>query len=139
MLQKLPRVIPSSQHVSEACQLMPSKPADQQGGLPVQLSLANGAGSGPQHGPDRGFALVLLSAASQLGMLPYQVYMLLMGEPSSPCRCKPLVLRVCSLACAAVSCCTSRLTSGVLTEQQDPNAFCCMSSMHDHARCHAWP
>ena len=53
------------------------------------------------------FAFVLLSAASQLGMLPYQVYMLLMGEPSSPCCSKLLVPRVCFLACAALSCCTS--------------------------------
>lgn len=29
------------------------------------------------------FAFVLLSVASQLGLLPYQVYMLLMGEPST--------------------------------------------------------
>ncbi len=28
------------------------------------------------------FAFVLLSVASQLGLLAYQVYMLLMGEPS---------------------------------------------------------
>ena len=28
------------------------------------------------------FAFVLLSVASQLGLLPYQVYMLLMGEPA---------------------------------------------------------
>jgi len=28
------------------------------------------------------FAFVLLSVASQLGLLPYQVYMLLMGRPS---------------------------------------------------------
>ena len=47
------------------------------------------------------FAFVLLSAASQLGMLPYQVYMLLMGALLWPshtllsimmqllCRCKP--------------------------------------------------
>ena len=27
------------------------------------------------------FAFVLLSVASQLGLMPYQVYMLLMGEP----------------------------------------------------------
>ena len=29
------------------------------------------------------FAFVLLSVASQLGLMPYQVYMLLMGEPSA--------------------------------------------------------
>ena len=29
------------------------------------------------------FAFVLLSVASQLGLLPYQVYMLLMGTPAS--------------------------------------------------------
>lgn len=32
------------------------------------------------------FAFVLLSVASQLGLLPYQVYMLLMGE------CLPLLV-----------------------------------------------
>ena len=30
------------------------------------------------------FAFVLLSVASQLGLLPYQVYMLLMGEENLP-------------------------------------------------------
>ena len=33
------------------------------------------------------FAFVLLSVASQLGLLPYQVYMLLMGAPIQDCCC----------------------------------------------------
>ena len=40
------------------------------------------------------FAFVLLSAASNLGMLPYQVYMLLMGAPLCSC---------CFPACVAAS------------------------------------
>jgi Kef-type K+ transport system membrane component KefB len=35
------------------------------------------------------FAFVLLSVASQLGLLPYQVYMLLMGEQSCSCQRAP--------------------------------------------------
>ena len=31
------------------------------------------------------FAFVLLSVASQLGLMPYQIYMLLMGAPLCPC------------------------------------------------------
>ena len=44
--------------------------------FPVRTALAVGL-SMAQIGE---FAFVLLSVASQLGMLPYQVYMLLMGE-----------------------------------------------------------
>ncbi len=44
---------------------------------PVRTALAVGL-SMAQIGE---FAFVLLSVASQLGLLPYQVYMLLMGEP----------------------------------------------------------
>ena len=44
---------------------------------PVRTALAVGLGMA-QIGE---FAFVLLSAASSLGMLPYQVYMLLMGAP----------------------------------------------------------
>ena len=46
--------------------------------FPVRTALAVGL-SMAQIGE---FAFVLLSVASQLGMLPYQVYMLLMGEVS---------------------------------------------------------
>ena len=35
------------------------------------------------------FAFVLLSVASQLGLMPYQVYMLLMGEPLPHPFCPP--------------------------------------------------
>ncbi len=35
------------------------------------------------------FAFVLLSVASQLGLMPYQVYMLLMGEPLPGHFCPP--------------------------------------------------
>lgn len=52
-------------------------------GFPPQTALAVGL-SMAQIGE---FAFVLLSIASQLGLMPYQVYMLLMGElpvPSSP-------------------------------------------------------
>ena len=45
---------------------------------PIRTALAVGLGMA-QIGE---FAFVLLSAASQLGMLPYQVYMLLMGAPA---------------------------------------------------------
>ncbi len=38
------------------------------------------------------FAFVLLSVASQLGLMPYQVYMLLMGEPLPHPFCSPLSL-----------------------------------------------
>lgn len=34
------------------------------------------------------FAFVLLSVASQLGLMPYQVYMLLMGEPACLKLCR---------------------------------------------------
>jgi len=46
-------------------------------GFPPQTALAVGL-SMAQIGE---FAFVLLSIASQLGLMPYQVYMLLMGEP----------------------------------------------------------
>lgn len=36
------------------------------------------------------FAFVLLSSASQHGLLPYQVYMLLMGEPLAFELCLPM-------------------------------------------------
>ena len=48
--------------------------------FPARTALAVGLGMA-QIGE---FAFVLLSAASQLGMLPYQVYMLLMGAPRPP-------------------------------------------------------
>jgi len=35
------------------------------------------------------FAFVLLSVASQLGLMPYQVYMLLMGKPLPHPFCPP--------------------------------------------------
>lgn len=44
---------------------------------PVRIAVAVGL-SMAQIGE---FAFVLLSVASQLGLMPYQVYMLLMGEP----------------------------------------------------------
>ena len=47
---------------------------------PVRTALAVGL-SMAQIGE---FAFVLLSVASQLGLLPYQVYMLLMGERLNP-------------------------------------------------------
>ncbi len=40
------------------------------------------------------FAFVLLSVASQLGLMPYQVYMLLMGEPLPHHFCPPPCLWV---------------------------------------------
>ena len=50
------------------------------------------------------FAFVLLSVASQLGLLPYQVYMLLMGAPAPPL----LLWTHPSLLCAS-QCCRSAL------------------------------
>ena len=40
------------------------------------------------------FAFVLLSSASQLGLLPYQVYMLLMGAPPPPPSFPPICLTI---------------------------------------------
>ena len=45
------------------------------------------------------FAFVLLSVASQLGLMPYQVYMLLMGAPP----CVPMLMTSIDATCCSLS------------------------------------